>query len=216
MRLEALERLVTGVVFRARIGPRGLPIPLKIPRPVEINAGAESEAGILAVLPPQTVRVPGVDVSVGVDSRDKHPVVVVHQLSDGVRLAIFGDESVGDVGHGRRADPFSRVSAAGDEDRFSRAGMVRMHANSKCGDLASLVRSTDIDHSDVRREHGSHETHPLSDDGKRLVIAEEDITFRRWFDRRKRSIEPSWLIGGIRCVDQLGEVVDDRRMGRSK
>src|ERR1700722_7135877 len=73
-RFDALEGPVAGIVLRTWVTPRRVTIPFKAPRAIEVDAVAESSICLLAVLTPQPVRVPSVDVPVGVKRGDKNEI----------------------------------------------------------------------------------------------------------------------------------------------
>ncbi len=74
-RLDALEGTFARETLGARVvGDGAVVIPLEGVRMVEIDALAETEGGLLSVLAPQPVVLPGVDVTVGVDCGDEDPV----------------------------------------------------------------------------------------------------------------------------------------------
>lgn len=74
-RLDALEGTFARETLGARVvGDGAVVIPLEGVRMVEIDASAETEEGLLSVLAPQPVVLPGVDVAVGVHGGDEDPV----------------------------------------------------------------------------------------------------------------------------------------------
>ena len=51
-----------------------------------------------------------------------------------------------------------------------------MHTNPKRRYVPAFVRYADIDHADVGWEERAQEAHPRDNDGKRLVVTEENVS----------------------------------------
>src|SRR5580700_8497395 len=78
----ALEGPIAGIVLRTGITPRRVTIPFKVPRAIEVDAVTELQICLLAVLTPQPVRLPSVDVPVGVKCGDKNKIEFFKKLGD--------------------------------------------------------------------------------------------------------------------------------------
>ena len=80
-------------------------------------------------------------------------------------------------------------------------------------DLASFIGNTDMDHANVRGEHGGHQTHPLLQNGQRLVVVEEEIGLG-WSSGRgdgpRLALKADRLSCRIRGIDTFREIIDER------
>src|SRR5271154_2637628 len=117
---DALEGPIAGIVLRTRITPCRVTIPFKAPRAIEVDAVAELQICLLAVLTPQPVRVPSVDVPIGVKCGDKNKIEFFKKLGDSSKAAVASDEGVGYIICGCGLDPLASMRAPSDEDRLAR------------------------------------------------------------------------------------------------
>ena len=73
------------------------------------------------------------------------------------------------------------MGAPSDDDRFAgRALLFRVgwvHANAQRRYIPSFIGYADIDHADVSWEKRAQEAHPRDNDRKRLIVAEENVSF---------------------------------------
>ena len=67
-----------------------------------------------------------------------------------------------------------------DDDSLAGGGLLFrvgwVHTNAKRRYVPAFVRCADVDHAGVSREEGAQEAHPRGNDGKRLVVSEEDVS----------------------------------------
>lgn len=122
MRLDSLEWSLAGKRLRARVVLRGIAVPFEAECAVEVDAFAEADPGLLAVLAPKTIAFPRVDVTIWIKRWDENPIKFFEQFGHGRGFAIGGDEGVGNIIDTARADPFASVGATGDDDCFSGGG----------------------------------------------------------------------------------------------
>ena len=152
-RFNSLERTFPGETLRTWTVPRGLAVPFEAVCAVEVEAFAESECGLLAVLTPKAVILPRVDIAVRVEGWNEYPVISFEELGHGLGFAVGSDEGIGNIVDRRCADPFASVRAPGDNDSLAgRTLLFRigwMHTNAKCRNIPALVGYTNIDHADM-------------------------------------------------------------------
>lgn len=176
---DAVKGAVAGIGLGAGVCVGGLAVPFEGEAAVEVEAAAEAEACLLAVLAPEAVSLPGVGVAVGVDGWEEDPVEVCKKASDGRVFTVAGDERVCDVVDGAGGDPFAGVDAAGDEDGFAGGGrgfvVGGVHADLQGVDGAAFVALTNAYEADVSGEEGCHKAHPWLNDGQRLVVGKEKV-----------------------------------------
>lgn len=186
--LDGGKGRVAGERLGAGVGGLGVAVPLEGVAAVEVDALAEAEGGRLAVLAPQTVGFPRVDVAVGVERGHEDEVELLEQAGDFAVLAVRVDERPGEVVDGGGGDPFAGVGAAGDEDgaagEDALLGVGGVDADAQGGDVAAFIGHADVDAADVGGEHGGHEAHPRIDDGEGLVVLEEGVAFASQAGRR--------------------------------
>ena len=136
---------------------------------------------MLAVLAPETVILPSINVAVRVESRNEDPIIILKELGHRFGFTVGGDEGIGDIVDRRCADPFAGMRAPSDDDslagRYWLFRVGRMHTNPKCRYIPAFIRYADTDHTDVSWEQRAQEAHPRDNDRKRLVVAEEDVGF---------------------------------------
>ena len=72
--LNTFEGDGASITFGTRVASSQLPIPLKAPCTINIDAFAEPQIGLLAIFAPQAIIVPSVHITVGIDCGYKDPV----------------------------------------------------------------------------------------------------------------------------------------------
>ncbi len=146
----ARKRLGTGVVAG------GIAVPFESVASIEVDPFAESDARFLAILAPQSIGFPRVNVPIGVERGNENPVKLLEEFGDAWGFPVFGYQGICHIGHRAGADPFPRVGSSGDDDGFPRRRwpfrVGRMHTYSEGVDVSPFVRDADADHADMRRE----------------------------------------------------------------
>jgi hypothetical protein len=110
---------------------------------------AEAEWSWLTVLPPQSVRCPGVDVTVRIEGRNEDEVERLKHSRHSLGFAIAGDQLVSHIVDGSRADPLAGMDTARDNygPALSRRLIVigRMDADSESSNGTTFIAGSDVD-----------------------------------------------------------------------
>ena len=163
-RLDTFKRVITSKTFRARIAFRRVTIPLKAIGAIKVHTLTETQGSLLPVLAPQTVILPGVDVSIGVECRNKYPVEFLQELGYGSILAIGSNEGVSHIIDAACTNPFSSMRATGDDNCLARLRRLivvsRVYADPKCGNITAFIGHANVDYADVSREERLKKPHP--------------------------------------------------------
>ncbi|KAB8349704.1 hypothetical protein FH972_023719 [Carpinus fangiana] len=155
-RLVAFKSSFTSVILRARVAGTRRAVPAEVEAAVEVDAVTERQRCGLSVLAPQSVAVPRVEISIGVERWNKDPVKMFKHLGHCRRLSIVPDERVGNVVYCADTDPFSRVQTCRDENRLAGAkrpgGIGWVNTQVECWNVATLERLANGGKTDMRWE----------------------------------------------------------------
>ena len=134
---------------------------------------------MLAILSPEAVIFPSVDIAIGIESGDEDPIELFQKICYGFFLAVIRNEGISYPIDCARTDPFPGVGAASYDDCLARTRgflcISRVYTDSKSRNLAAFVRDSNIDHTNMSREEGLQEAHPRENDGQGLIVTEEDV-----------------------------------------